>query len=129
MGGFSWAILLRRRALCAGCASPKFDPGRKAKVGPVAMIVATYRVINRFEMLLVEPNECSQSAVQTREAPLQNVGAANQPLPSVLGSRRGGRIREMEGEERDVVLRFPAGGEAGPSRQLVKKCIDELSYR
>jgi hypothetical protein len=30
--------------------------------------------------------------------------------PSLLGSRQGGKIREMEGEERDVVLRFPAGG-------------------
>src|ERR1700722_6757457 len=49
--------------------------------------------------------------------------------PSLLGSRQGDRIPEMEGEERDVVLRFPAGGQAGPSRQPVKKCINELSYR
>lgn len=49
--------------------------------------------------------------------------------PSLLGSWRGGRVREMESEEREVVLRFPTGGEAGPSRQLVKKCIDELPYR
>ena len=34
---------------------------------------------------------------------------------------------EVKSQERDVVLRFPAGSRIGPARQFIKKVINELA--
>lgn len=64
----------------------------------------------------VAPFACSLTTMQLAlrlwsvSAEIKQVVFRSIMSPSLFGSRQGDRISEMEGEERDVVLRFPARG-------------------